>query len=196
MLAITVHMRIVFGGFPDAHHRHPGQTRSDSGALKHARSVQFAPIAFEVDAVRSWRSAHSAHSPGVSVMSAIAFGGGSGRPAQFSRLAADSGLPVDLRGRVLVDDSFRVLETGGLWAAGDAAHIDGRPELLAGCGVALIPRYLVAEELSEGKLVIAWDHPVPSNGRHFIAHAEHAAEVPKVRAFVQWIRERVAEQDQ
>ncbi|MFJ3077738.1 LysR substrate-binding domain-containing protein [Pseudomonas sp. NPDC087029] len=66
---------------------------------------------------------------------------------------------------------------------------------IAGCGIALIPRYLVAEELSEGKLVVAWDHPVASNGRHFIAHAEHAAEVPKVRAFVQWIRERVAEGD-
>jgi len=53
----------------------------------------------------------------------------------------------------------------------------------------------VAEELSEGKLVVALDHPVASNGRHFIAHAEHAAEVPKIRAFVQWIRERVAEGD-
>jgi len=66
---------------------------------------------------------------------------------------------------------------------------------ISGCGIALIPRYLVAEELSEGKLVVAWDHPVASNGRHFIAHAEHAAEVPKIRAFVQWIRERVAEGD-
>jgi len=66
---------------------------------------------------------------------------------------------------------------------------------IAGCGIALIPRYLVAEELSEGKLVVALDHPVASNGRHFIAHAEHAAEVPKIRAFVQWIRERVAEGD-
>lgn len=62
---------------------------------------------------------------------------------------------------------------------------------IAGCGIALIPRYLVAEELAEGKLVVAWDHPLASNGRHFMAHAEHAAEVPKVRAFVQWIRERV-----
>ena len=65
---------------------------------------------------------------------------------------------------------------------------------IAGCGIALIPRYLVAEELAEGKLVVAWDHPVASNGRHFMAHAEHAAEVPKVRAFVQWIRERVADE--
>ncbi|MNZ19834.1 Glycine cleavage system transcriptional activator [compost metagenome] len=61
----------------------------------------------------------------------------------------------------------------------------------AGCGIALIPRYLVAEELAEGKLVIPWNHPKTSEGSHFIAHAEHAAEVPKVRAFVEWIAERV-----
>ncbi|CAK9888871.1 MULTISPECIES: LysR substrate-binding domain-containing protein [Pseudomonas] len=61
----------------------------------------------------------------------------------------------------------------------------------AGCGIALIPRYLVAEELAEGKLVIAWNHRKTSEGSHFIAHAEHAAEVPKVRAFVEWIAERL-----
>lgn len=30
---------------------------------------------------------------------------------------------------------------------------------IAGCGIALIPRYLVAEELSEGKLVVASGPP-------------------------------------
>ncbi|GFM52941.1 transcriptional regulator [Pseudomonas cichorii] len=61
----------------------------------------------------------------------------------------------------------------------------------AGCGIALIPRYLVSEELAEGKLVVAWDHPMQSDGSHFLAHAEHAAEVPKVKAFVDWIKQRV-----
>ncbi|SDQ75830.1 transcriptional regulator, LysR family [Pseudomonas sp. UC 17F4] len=61
----------------------------------------------------------------------------------------------------------------------------------AGCGIALVPRYLVAEELAEGKLAIPWNHSKTSEGSHFIAHAEHAAEVPKVRAFVEWIVERV-----
>lgn len=53
-----------------------------------------------------------------------------------SPLATDSGLPVDPRGRVLVDDAFRVLGTEGLWAAGDAARIDRRVELRASCAVA------------------------------------------------------------
>ncbi|MBS7660418.1 LysR family transcriptional regulator [Pseudomonas lalucatii] len=61
----------------------------------------------------------------------------------------------------------------------------------SGCGVALVPRFLVEDELAEGKLVIPWDHPLASSGRHFLAYAEHAAEVPKIRAFVRWIEEQV-----
>ncbi|MFJ4350235.1 LysR family transcriptional regulator [Pseudomonas sp. NPDC089428] len=61
----------------------------------------------------------------------------------------------------------------------------------AGCGVALVPQYLVAKELAEGSLVIAWNHAMPSAGKHYLAYAEHAAEVPKVRALVEWIREQL-----
>ncbi|SDG30958.1 DNA-binding transcriptional regulator, LysR family [Pseudomonas benzenivorans] len=62
----------------------------------------------------------------------------------------------------------------------------------SGCGVALVPRFLVEEELTEGKLVIPWDHPVTSAGSHFLAYAEHAAEVPKIRSFVKWIEQQAA----
>jgi len=61
----------------------------------------------------------------------------------------------------------------------------------AGCGVALVPRYLVTKELAEGSLVIAWNHAMHSAGKHYLAYAEHAAEVPKVRALVEWIREQL-----
>ncbi|MNP29092.1 Glycine cleavage system transcriptional activator [compost metagenome] len=61
----------------------------------------------------------------------------------------------------------------------------------AGCGVALVPRYLVAKELAEGSLVIPWNHAMRSAGAHYLAYAEHAAEVPKVRALVEWIREQL-----
>jgi DNA-binding transcriptional LysR family regulator len=60
-----------------------------------------------------------------------------------------------------------------------------------GCGVALVPRYLVAKELAEGSLVVAWEHAMPSNGAHYLAYAEHAAEVPKVRALVDWVKEQL-----
>ncbi|MHA7115854.1 LysR family transcriptional regulator [Pseudomonas promysalinigenes] len=61
----------------------------------------------------------------------------------------------------------------------------------AGCGVALVPRYLVAKELAEGSLVVAWNHAMPSAGKHYLAYAEHAAEVPKVRALVEWVGEQL-----
>ncbi|BDM25429.1 MULTISPECIES: LysR family transcriptional regulator [Pseudomonas] len=61
----------------------------------------------------------------------------------------------------------------------------------AGCGVALVPQYLVAKELAEGSLMIAWNHAMPSAGKHYLAFAEHAAEVPKVRALVEWIRQQL-----
>lgn len=61
----------------------------------------------------------------------------------------------------------------------------------AGCGVALVPRYLVAKELTEGSLVMPWNHAMRSTGAHYLAYAEHAAEVPKVRALVDWIGEQL-----
>ncbi|KDN99728.1 LysR family transcriptional regulator [Pseudomonas donghuensis] len=65
----------------------------------------------------------------------------------------------------------------------------------SGCGVALVPRYLVAQELAEGKLIVPWQYSMRSNGAHFLAFSEHAAEVPKVRALVDWIRGELAGQD-
>ncbi|QBF24273.1 LysR family transcriptional regulator [Pseudomonas tructae] len=65
----------------------------------------------------------------------------------------------------------------------------------SGCGVALVPRYLVVEELAEGKLIVPWPHSMRSKGAHFLAFSEHAAEVPKVRALVDWIRAELDGQD-
>ncbi|AIR88729.1 transcriptional regulator GcvA [Pseudomonas cremoricolorata] len=62
----------------------------------------------------------------------------------------------------------------------------------SGCGVALVPRYLAERELREGSLVIPWEHAMASNGAHYLAFAEHAAEVPKVRALVAWIQAQLA----
>ena len=63
-----------------------------------------------------------------------------------------------------------------------------------GCGVALLPRFLVAEELADGKLVIAWQHLMPSHDAYYLAYPEHSAGVPKVKAFVSWMMEQLSEQ--
>lgn len=61
----------------------------------------------------------------------------------------------------------------------------------AGCGIALVPRFLVADELEEAKLVVPWRHHKSSAGAHFIAYAEQSIDIPKVRSFVNWILEKV-----
>ncbi|MEB2398245.1 MAG: LysR substrate-binding domain-containing protein [Alcaligenaceae bacterium] len=62
----------------------------------------------------------------------------------------------------------------------------------AGCGVALVPRFLVEDELANGRLAIAWPYAHTSKGAYYLAHAEHTADVPKVRALVQWISRQLA----
>ncbi|MNP11646.1 Glycine cleavage system transcriptional activator [compost metagenome] len=57
----------------------------------------------------------------------------------------------------------------------------------SGCGVALVPRFLVEDELAEAKLVIPWKHHKPSQGAHFSAYAEQSLDLPKVRSFVDWV---------
>lgn len=57
----------------------------------------------------------------------------------------------------------------------------------SGCGVALVPRFLVEDELAEEKLVIPWKHHKPSQGAHFIAYAEQSLDLPKVKSFVDWV---------
>jgi len=54
-----------------------------------------------------------------------------------------------------------------------------------------VPRYLVDNHLANGDLVMPWPHTMSSQGAHFVAFAEHAAEVPKVRALVDWILEQI-----
>ena len=60
----------------------------------------------------------------------------------------------------------------------------------AGCGIALVPRFLVEDELTEAKLVIPWEHHKTSEGSHFIAYAEQSIDIPKVNSFVAWILEK------
>lgn len=58
----------------------------------------------------------------------------------------------------------------------------------AGSGIALIPRYLIEEDLLDGHLVIPWNMPAKSKGSHFMAYAENSHTVPKIKIFAKWIR--------
>ncbi|KFF47531.1 LysR family transcriptional regulator [Gammaproteobacteria bacterium MFB021] len=58
-----------------------------------------------------------------------------------------------------------------------------------GCGVALVPQVLAAEELAQGQLVQAWPHALASRDAYYLAYPEHKGEVAKVRGFLDWMRE-------
>lgn len=107
--------------------------------------------------------------------------------------------PAAVAGKVLLQSTSRP-EAWHAWFQDQGLHTDNSYQgprfdtfymalsaAQSGCGVALVPRYLASRELAEGSLVIAWDHALRSPGRHYLAYAEHAAEVPKVRALVDWI---------
>ena len=59
----------------------------------------------------------------------------------------------------------------------------------AGCGVALVPRFLAQEELQTGQLVVPWQFSLKSRSAYYLAYPEHKGEVEKVRGFIDWILE-------
>lgn len=64
----------------------------------------------------------------------------------------------------------------------------------AGCGVALVPRFLAADELAAGQVVIPWSYVRTSVGAYYLAYPEHKGEVTKIKAFVNWILEHLEDE--
>ncbi|MBB3230748.1 LysR family transcriptional regulator [Halomonas stenophila] len=61
----------------------------------------------------------------------------------------------------------------------------------AGCGVALVPHFLVAEELAAGQLTIPWAFSLTSRDAYYLAYPEYKGEVAKVKGFIDWILEHL-----
>lgn len=58
---------------------------------------------------------------------------------------------------------------------------------IAGLGIALLPRFLIGEELERGELVIAYDAPQASVERYFLAWPARSSEYPPLVHFREWI---------
>ena len=58
---------------------------------------------------------------------------------------------------------------------------------IAGLGMAVLPRFLVQEELSSGRLVIACDRPVTSDQAYYLVHPERKGDLYKVCVFREWL---------
>lgn len=62
----------------------------------------------------------------------------------------------------------------------------------AGCGVALIPDFLVSRELVERQvLTIPWHFTHHGTDAYYMAYPEHKAESDRVKHFVDWIQSRI-----
>ena len=58
---------------------------------------------------------------------------------------------------------------------------------MAGGGVALVPRFIVDEELAAERLTLAWPHKRLSESAYYLVYPEHLGELAKVRRFVDHI---------
>ena len=58
---------------------------------------------------------------------------------------------------------------------------------MAGAGIALLPRFLVEDELARGELVMPWAHTLISANGYYLAYPERLGEVEKVRLFADYV---------
>lgn len=63
---------------------------------------------------------------------------------------------------------------------------------VAGLGVALVPRFLVEEELRSGRLVVLFDAPLSSGTAYWFVYPEAKAGSGLVRAFGDWLKAEAA----
>ncbi|MBC2835770.1 LysR substrate-binding domain-containing protein [Paragemmobacter straminiformis] len=92
------------------------------------------------------------------------------RTGDWGRWLAAQGLPGQ-RPQAMMFDQFATMQQG-------AIH---------GLGIALLPSFLVAEDLAVGRLVPAWGKPVPSNGAYWLVWPKDVAPRPQLLAFRDWI---------
>lgn len=62
-----------------------------------------------------------------------------------------------------------------------------------GMGVALMPRFMVAEELAAGRLVVPFDRPLDAGEGYVLAYPEASADLPALRLFRDWLLAEAAE---
>jgi DNA-binding transcriptional LysR family regulator len=62
---------------------------------------------------------------------------------------------------------------------------------VAGLGVAVLPQFLVEEELQSGRLMVALERPVHSQHAYYLVHPATKTDLYKVRVFREWLLKQV-----
>ncbi|WP_082368214.1 LysR substrate-binding domain-containing protein [Piscinibacter sakaiensis] len=114
---------------------------------------------------------------------------------------------ADWAGQTLLHQSTRP-HAWREWFAAQGLQVDGdmagpRMELLSmlaeaavhGQGIALLPPFLIGDELASGRLVPVAEAPVPSGRRYYLIVPEHKAGRPALQAFEAWLRAEAAAVD-
>jgi len=65
---------------------------------------------------------------------------------------------------------------------------------IAGVGLALLPQFLIQDELASGRLVVAIDRPVTSEYAYYLVYPERKADIPRVAVFRDWLLGQCATQ--
>lgn len=64
---------------------------------------------------------------------------------------------------------------------------------IIGCGVALIPKFLIEEELLTQKLILAWPYELNNTKAYYMTYPTSMAKTPKVMTITQWIQAHLNE---
>jgi LysR family transcriptional regulator, glycine cleavage system transcriptional activator len=65
---------------------------------------------------------------------------------------------------------------------------------VAGVGVALLPQFLIAGELADGRLVAAFDRPLQSVGSYYLIWPDDRQNYPPLKLFKAWLSQVVAQE--
>ena len=59
---------------------------------------------------------------------------------------------------------------------------------MSGCGIALVPKFLVEKELEDGDLIIAWPYEMQTQHSYYMTYPTSMTTTHKVHTMVQWIQ--------